>query len=70
MCIDYRALNDLTVRDHFPIPRIDLILDQLRDAKYFTALDLDNAYHQIQVVVEDREKTAFTCEDGHFQFNS
>jgi hypothetical protein len=68
MCIDYRALNELTVRDEFPLPRIDAIFDKLRKAKYFSALDLNMAYHQVRLEKESQACTAFTCEEGHYEF--
>jgi hypothetical protein len=68
MCIDYRALNELTIRDEFPLPRIDAIFDKLRKAKYFSALDLNMAYHQVRLEEELQACTAFTCEKGHYEF--
>lgn len=68
LCIDYRALNVVTVRDEYPLPCIDAIFDKLAKAKFFLMLDLNMAYHQVQLDEESREATAFTCEKGHFQF--
>jgi hypothetical protein len=68
MCIDYRALNELTVRDEFPLPRIDAIFDKLRKAKYFSTLDLNMAYYQVRLEEESQACTAFTCEEGHYEF--
>ena len=59
VCVDFRRLNQLTIGDAFPIPRIDEILDQLGRARYYTALDLTSGYHQILIAQEDCEKTAF-----------
>ena len=69
MCIDYRALNKLSVKNKFPLPRIDDIFDQLKGATIFSKIDLDSAYHQVQIAPEDRAKTAFVTQFGHFQFN-
>ena len=60
MCIDYRSLNDITVKNTFPLPRIDDLHDRLGKAYYFTKLDLYSGYHQIPIRMGDEHKTAFT----------
>eukprot|EP00889_Picochlorum_renovo_P005491 jgi/Picre1/32521/NNA_007867.t1 len=68
MCVDYRMLNQQTVKDSYPLPNIDELLDQLSGAKYFTALDLNSGYHQIPVAKKDKHKTAFRTRYGSYQF--
>ena len=68
MCVDFRALNKLTVKDHYPLPRVDDILDRLGGKKYFTTLDLASGYYQIPVAKDSRPKTAFVTPDDHCQF--
>ena len=66
--MDYRALNRQTIRDQYPLPRIDDLLDRLGKAKHFTTLDLASGYHQIAVKMSDVPKTAFCTQRGQFEF--
>lgn len=68
MVIDYRKLNDKTVDDKYPLPRIEEILDNLGKSCYFTTLDLVQGFHQIEMHPNSIEKTAFTVESGHFEY--
>ena len=68
MCVDYRALNSVTVKNAYPLPRVDEIFDQLREARVFTKIDLRSGYWQIRVAPEDVEKTAFRTRYGHYEF--
>lgn len=68
MCVDYRAVNKLTVKNSYPLPRIDDMLDRLSGAKFFTCLDLQQAYHQVRLTEEDVPKTAFTTPMGLFEY--
>jgi hypothetical protein len=69
MCIDYRALNKLTVQNKYPLPRIDTLLDRLKGCQVFSSIDLQAGYHQILIDEEDRPKTAFRCSLGLFEYN-
>ncbi|KAJ9523637.1 hypothetical protein QJQ45_007339 [Haematococcus lacustris] len=68
MCVDYRALNKLTVRDRYPLPRIDDLFDKLQGKTIFSSLDLQSGYHQIRITPEDVPKTAFVTPEGQFQY--
>ena len=66
--IDYRRLNQETVNDKYPLPNISDILDQLGSCEYFTTLDLASGFHQIEINPKDIPKTAFSVENGHYEF--
>jgi hypothetical protein len=68
MCIDYRALNKITIKNSYGLPRISELLDQIRGAKYFTTLDLNSGYHQLRVQGNDTHKTAFRTRYGLYEF--
>ena len=68
LCIDYRELNKATIRNQYPLPRIDDLFDQLQIAKVFSKIDLRSGYHQLRVHDEDVSKIAFRIRYRHFEF--
>jgi hypothetical protein len=66
--IDYRALNEVTVKNKYPLPLMDELFDRTQGARFFTSIDLINGFHQIAIRPEDREKTAFRTRFGHFEY--
>jgi hypothetical protein len=68
LCIDFRQLNKVTVKNKYPLPRTDDLFDQLKDAKVFSKIDLQYGYHQVRIKDEDISKTAFRTRYGHYEF--
>jgi len=68
MVIDYRALNAVTIRNRYPLPRAEDLFDQLTNSKVFSSIDLQSGYHQIRITPEDVPKTAFRTPFGHYEF--
>ena len=68
LCVDYRGLNNITIKNQYPLPLIGESLNWLGGAKRFTQLDLTNAYHQMRIRKSDKWKTAFRTRYGHFEY--
>lgn len=68
MCVDYRALNKITVKERYPLPVIQDLLDRLVDKTVFCCLDMANGYHQIRIAAPSRPFTGFVTPDGHYQY--
>ena len=68
LCIDYRQLNRVTIKNRYPLPRIDDLFDQLRGARVYSKIGLRTGYHQLRVRDTDIPKTTFRTRYGHFEF--
>jgi hypothetical protein len=68
MCIDYRALNEVTIKNKYPLPRIEDLFDQLRGASVFSKIDMRSGYHQLRIRPSDVPKTTFTTKYGLYEF--
>ena len=68
LCMDFRGLNNITIKNSYPLPRVEELFDRLEGAKYFSKIDLISGYHQIRIKKEDVHKTAFNTRYGHYEF--
>jgi hypothetical protein len=68
MCVDYRILNEVTIKNKYPLPQIEDLFDQMKGAKIFSKIDLRSGYHQLKIQADDVPKTAFTTRYGLYEF--
>ena len=68
LCIDYRELNKMTIRNRYPLPSIDDLFDKLKGAQFFSKIDLRYGYHQLKIKVEDVSKSTFRTRYEHYEF--
>jgi hypothetical protein len=68
LCINFRQLNKVTIKNKYTLPRINDLFDQLKDAKIFSKIDLGSRYHRVRIKDEDINKTAFRTRYGHYEF--
>ena len=68
LCVDYRQLNKMTVKNKYPLPRIDDLFDQLKGSSVFSKIDLRSGYHQLRIKDTDVHKIAFRTRYGHYEF--
>jgi hypothetical protein len=68
MCVDYRSLNEVTIKNKYPLPRIDDLFDQLKGACVFSKIDLRSRYHQLKIRASDIPKTSFSTRYGLFEY--
>jgi hypothetical protein len=67
-CVDYHKLNDITIKNRFPMPVVEEIMDELAGTEIFSSLDMTSCYHQIRMGVSEEFKTTFKTHQGHYQF--
>jgi hypothetical protein len=68
LCINFRQLNKVTIKNKYPLPRIDDLFDQLKDAKIFSKIDLRSRYHQVRIKEKEINKISFWTGNGHYEF--
>jgi hypothetical protein len=68
MCVYYKSLNDVTIKNKYPLPRIEDLVDQMKGAKVFSKIDLRSGYHQLKIRPSDIPKTAFTTRYGLYEY--